>query len=176
MSVESGPAPRSLTQPHPGPCSIPGVPGQYPCLPLALQGPGSLPVLLRLLSPLSVGPGCPPGSSYRIRRPRSCVLRSGPGSRQSTVLLSCPFTVCNLVINLTDISWSSGWRDGWMDRQTGELTSFLLAPPVGSSSPGRHAQRPTVPASVQGAAWGHGQFPALRGLHTSMGTGRGWGP
>lgn len=119
MSVESGPAPRSLTQPHPGPCSIPGVPGQYPCLPLALQGPGSLPVLLRLLSPLSVGPGCPPGSSYRIRRPLSCVLRSGPGSRQSTVLLSCPFTVCNLVINLTDISWSSGWRDGWMDRQTG---------------------------------------------------------
>ena len=78
MSAESGPAPASLTQPHPGPRSFPWVPGQYPCLLLALQGPRSLPVLLRLLSPLSVGLGCPPGSPYRIRGTLARMLQRWP--------------------------------------------------------------------------------------------------
>ena len=63
-----------------------------------------------------------------------------------------------------------GCVNGWMDRQTGELTSFLLAPPAGSSR-SRHAQRPTVPPSVQGAAWGQAGF----WLSEASTPARGWG-
>lgn len=68
------------------------------------------------------------------------------------------------------------WVSGWMDRQTGELISFLLASPVGSSSPGRHAQRPTVPASVRELPGATASFPLSETSTPSTGTGRGWGP
>lgn len=35
------------------------------------------------------------------------------------------------------------------------LTSFLPPPPLGSSSPSRHAQQPMIQLSTQVEVWGH---------------------
>lgn len=63
-----------------------------------------------------------------------------------------------------------------MDRQTGELISFPVGISCGLFFAGQtrsaaHSSR----IRPGGAAWGHSQFPTLRDLHTSTGTGAGLG-